>query len=60
MTRKHYEMVAKAIATARSNEGFTAEQMANEIIFQIGQALMADNARFNIYKFAEACGATDI
>ena len=59
MTRKHYEAIAKAITTARANEGLTAEQMANEIVFQIGLAMQADSDRFNIYKFAEACGATD-
>ena len=60
MTKKDYQLIANAIVTARSNDGFNAEQMANEIIFQIGQALMNDNERFNIYTFAAACEATDI
>lgn len=60
MTKKHYEMIAEAIRTAKGNEGFTAEQMANEIIFQLGDAFRKDNERFNIYKFAEACNASDL
>lgn len=68
MTRKHYEMIAKAITTARKQADIarslfgelTAEQMTNEIIFQIGTALKKDNDRFDICKFATACEATDI
>jgi ribosomal protein L22 len=60
MTRKDYKAIASAIANAKKNEGLNAEQMANEIIFQIGQVLKNDNERFNIYTFAQACEATDI
>jgi len=51
MTRKDYILIAEVIKNAELSQG------ARDLLTQDFSAmLIADNERFNIYKFREACG----
>lgn len=58
MTKKHYEIIAKAIRNGRDQiiiKDKDLENGINEIIKQLTKEFKEDNARFNENKFIEAC-----
>jgi hypothetical protein len=55
VTRKDYELIAKAIKDTREN--YYAENPAiAHVIGVLASRLKEDNSRFDVYKFVEACG----
>ncbi len=63
MTRKDYELIARALQAARvamdDGRGFTESAHAtaiDEVALRLADALRLDNALFNRRRFLEACG----
>lgn len=55
MTRKDYEVIAKAIKDTREN--YYPESVAvAHVVGVLASRLKEDNPRFDVYKFVEACG----
>ena len=54
MTRKHYRIIAKAISQARFAKMENLLNVPN-LITQLSRAFKADNFKFNINKFENAC-----
>jgi hypothetical protein len=55
MTRKDYQLIARAIKDTRDN--YYAENMAiAHVVGVLASRLKEDNPRFDVYKFVEACG----
>jgi hypothetical protein len=55
VTRKDYEVIAKAIKDTREN--YYAENLAiAHVVGVLASRLKEDNPRFDVYKFVEACG----
>lgn len=58
MTKKHYQLVADAIAVAireqdPNDEG--AQKVLNAVVYQLSKAFGIDNERFNPTTFGKAC-----
>jgi hypothetical protein len=60
MTRKDYEVLADAFHRALLSAGYSEEFRAGVscAFDQVSRALAADNPRFNLEQFAEACGTS--
>lgn len=58
MSRKSYDMLAKAIKDASYRHGYDERQMGavNQVAYKIALALRQDNPNFKIEKFMIACG----
>lgn len=65
MTKKDYELIAKAVVAARNTEiqmGAEGENLKivnyalGTLVGELGKLLMEDNERFDFDKFAKACG----
>lgn len=60
MTKKDYEMIAKAIKTVveqlKAENDYGTEYVAEEIAASLSTAFAEENPRFNIGKFMSACG----
>jgi len=54
MTRKDYELIAKAIRCASAAPGYAARN--SFAAFAIADALASDNPRFDRERFLKACG----
>lgn len=55
MSRKHYKMIAKAIARAAQGK---SKVSIDDVIMYISIELQKDNPRFNISRFEQACKET--
>ena len=61
MTRKDYNLIANAIATAKLNANREERPIISRAASHIAYALRRDNPRFETARFMDACGfsATD-
>lgn len=65
MTRKDYELIARAISNARqyttgpASMSPSASAAIGYIIGYLGSELKLDNARFDLSKFRAACGCEE-
>ena len=52
MTRKHFELIAKIVKNIENVDTRT------QVAMDFAHALRAENPRFNVCRFVEACGGT--
>lgn len=56
MTRKDYEVIAKALASSPEGQGVEGLLVWGDTCRHMARALKAENARFNTVTFLDACG----
>lgn len=62
MTKKHYEMLAEAIASAKP-QGMRlppgSMRVWERVVRKVSDALAEDNPRFDVQRFRDACGVDE-
>lgn len=59
MSKKDYEAVAKAVRSSRAHQWGDTVNAVDDVAVRLSVAFKADNPRFDVDRFLEACGVSN-